>query len=104
MATAPDPDQPPTRVVLYQSADGKVTANVLFARDNFWLTQKMMADLFGVKPPAVSKHLKNIFESGELVESAVVSILETTAADGKTYGVLLQSGCRHRCGLPGQFP
>ena len=80
MSTAPDPDQPPTRVVLYQSADGKVTANVLFARDNFWLTQKMMADLFGVKPPAVSKHLKKIFESGELVESAVVSILETTAA------------------------
>ncbi len=87
MADAPDPNQPPTRVMLYQSADGNVTANVLFARDNFWLTQKMMAELFGVKAPAISKHLKNIFESGELVESAVVSILETTAADGKTYGV-----------------
>ena len=87
MASLPDPNQPPVRVVLYQSADGKVTANVLFARDNFWLTQKAMAELFGVKPPAVSKHLKNIFESGELVEPAVVSILETTAADGKNYGV-----------------
>ncbi|MBP6507877.1 MAG: virulence RhuM family protein [Opitutaceae bacterium] len=87
MSSLPDPNQPPARVVLYQSADGKVTANVLFARDNFWLTQKAVAELFGVKPPAVSKHLKNIFESGELVEPAVVSILETTAADGKNYGV-----------------
>jgi hypothetical protein len=40
---------------------------------------------FGVKVPAVSKHLKNIFESRELVEGSVISILETTAADGKTY-------------------
>jgi len=75
----------PSKIVLYQAADGKVTINVLFARENFWLTQKVMADLCGVKPPAVSKHLKNIFASGELLESAVVSILETTAADGKTY-------------------
>ena len=75
----------PSKIVLYQAADGKVTVNVLFARENFWLTQKVMADLFGVKPPAVSKHLKNIFASGELLEPAVVSILETTAADGKTY-------------------
>ncbi len=73
------------KIVLYQAADGKVTVNVLFARDNFWLTQKVMADLFGVKVPAVNKHLKNIFASGELVESSVISILETTAADGKTY-------------------
>lgn len=79
------PNDEPSKIVLYQAADGKVSVNVLFARDNFWLTQKVMADLFGVKPPAVSKHLKNIFASGELVESAVVSILETTAADGKTY-------------------
>ncbi len=85
--SVPDPDQQPSRVVLYQGADGKVTVNVLFAKDNFWLSQKVMADLFGVKPPAISKHLKNIFESGELVESAVVSKMETTAADGKTYGV-----------------
>jgi hypothetical protein len=85
--SAPDPNQPSSRVVLYQGADGKVTVNVLFAQDNFWLTQKAMAELFGVKSPAISKHLKNIFESGELVESAVVSILETTATDGKNYAV-----------------
>jgi hypothetical protein len=74
-----------SEIVLYQTADGKVTVNVLFARDNFWLTQRTMAELFGVNTPAVNKHLKNIFESGELAENSVVSILETTAADGKNY-------------------
>jgi hypothetical protein len=71
--------------VLYQNADGKVTVNMTFARETFCLTQKAMAELFGVKVPAINKHLKNIFESGELVEPSVVSILETTAADGKSY-------------------
>ena len=68
------------RVILYTTADGKVSVDVLFARDNFWLTQRTMAELFGVKTPAISRHLKNIFESGELIEGAVLSILETTAA------------------------
>lgn len=72
-------------VILYTTEDGKVTVDVWFANDNFWLTQKAMAELFGVKTPAVNKHLKNIFTSGELVEDSVISILETTAADGKTY-------------------
>jgi hypothetical protein len=44
-----------------------------------------MAELFGVKIPAVNKHLKNIFATGELVEDSVVAILETTATDGKAY-------------------
>lgn len=69
-------------VILYTTGDGKVTVDVWFANDNFWLTQKAMAELFGVKTPAVNKHLKNIFTSGELVEDSVISILETTAADG----------------------
>ena len=75
----------PAKIVLYQTADGRVTVDVRFARDNFWLTQKAMAELFGVKVPAVNKHLKNIFASGELLEDSVISILETTAADGKSY-------------------
>ena len=82
---APDSSHDQSQVVLYQDADGTVTVNVLFAQDNFWLTQKTMADLFGVQVPAVNKHLKNIFDSGELVENSVISILETTAADGKNY-------------------
>jgi len=44
-----------------------------------------MAELFGVQRPAITKHLKNIFESGELEESSVSSILEHTATDGKKY-------------------
>ena len=75
----------PSQIVLYEAADGKVTVKVVFARETFWLTQKTMAELFGVNVPAVNKHLKNIFETGELVEGSVVSILETTAADGKNY-------------------
>ena len=75
----------PASVVLYEAADGKVAVKVVFARETFWLTQKTMAELFGVNVPAVNKHLKNIFETAELVEGSVVSILETTAADGKNY-------------------
>jgi hypothetical protein len=75
----------PSSIVLYEAADGKVAVKVVFARETFWLTQKTMAELFGVNVPAVNKHLKNIFETGELVEGPVVSILETTAADGKNY-------------------
>jgi len=74
-----------SRVILYTTADGKVTVDVFFEAENFWLTQRSMADLFGVQIPAINKHLKNIFVSGELVENAVISILETTAADGKKY-------------------
>lgn len=80
---APDPNQQPSRVVLYQGTDGKVTVNVLFAQDNFWLTQKAMAELFGVKPPAVNKHLKNIYESGELTPAATVSKMETVQNEGE---------------------
>jgi len=50
-----------------------------------WLTQKSLAELFEVKVPAVSKHLKNIFSTHELLEDSVVSIMETTAQDGKKY-------------------
>ena len=72
-------------IVFYSTPDGDKKVEVLFQNENFWLTQKALAGLFNVKVPAVSKHLKNIFESRELVEDSVISILETTAADGKTY-------------------
>ncbi len=55
--------------------------------ENLWLPQAKMAELFDVQKAAISKHLKNIFESNELQESAVVSILETTASDGKKYKI-----------------
>ena len=72
-------------IILYSTPDGDKKVGVLFHDETFWLTQKVLAELFNVKIPAVSKHLKNIFESGELIEDGVVSILETTAADGKNY-------------------
>jgi hypothetical protein len=70
---------------LYRTPEGDKKVGVLYHDENFRLTQKALARLFNVKVPAVSKHLKNIFESGELDENSVVSILETTAADGKIY-------------------
>ncbi len=74
-----------TEFLLYTTPDGKVKVEIFFHNENIWLTQKRMAELFGVGVPAVSKHLKNIFASGELVEEAVISILETTAEDSKKY-------------------
>lgn len=64
-------------------ADGKV--QVVIRGETLWCTQKAMAQLFGVGVPAISKHLKNIFEEGELVADSVISKMETTAADGKNY-------------------
>lgn len=64
-------------------ADGKV--QVVIKGETLWCTQKAMAQLFGVGVPAISKHLKNIFEEDELVADSVISKMETTAADGKNY-------------------
>ena len=72
-------------ILLYSTQIEKVRVSVYFQHGTFWLTQKAMAELFGVKVPAISKHLKNIFESAELDDSSVISILETTADDGKNY-------------------
>ncbi len=71
------------QIILYTAADGKVTADVFFAQDNFWLTQRTMAELFGVNTPAISKHLKNIYNSGELNEGATISKMETVQAEGE---------------------
>lgn len=74
-----------TEFLLYTSPTGKVKVEVLLNNETLWLTQKRISELFGVGVPAVSKHLKNIFDSNELDPYAVVSILETTAEDGKNY-------------------
>ena len=58
---------------------------VMYKNETIWATQKAMAQLFDVGVPAISKHLKNIFESGELDEHSVISKMETTASDGKNY-------------------
>lgn len=71
-------------IIIYQP-DETLKLDVRVEGDTVWLTQQQIAQLFGVKQPAISKHLKNIFESGELDENSVHSILEYTAADGKSY-------------------
>lgn len=76
-----------TDFLLYTAPEGKVKVEVFLNEETVWLSQKAIAALFGVQVPAISKHLKNIFESGELEENSVISILETTADDGKTYQV-----------------
>lgn len=77
-----------TDFLLYTSPKGDVKVEVILNKETVWLAQKAIAQLFGVNVPAISKHLKNIFENGELDENSVVSILETTADDGKNYQVM----------------
>jgi hypothetical protein len=72
-------------ILLFNPAGKNAKVSVYFQDGTFWLTQKAMAELFGVNVPAVSKHLKNIFETGELSPNSVISKMETTAADGKNY-------------------
>jgi hypothetical protein len=73
------------KIILYSTPQGNVKVEVVFNNQTFWLTQKAMAQLLAVKVPAISKHLKKIFETNELNVNSVVSILETTATDGKNY-------------------
>lgn len=72
-----------SKIILYTASDGKVTADVLFAKDNFWLTQRTMAELFGVNTSAISKHLRNIYASGELTEVATLSKMEIVQMEGE---------------------
>ena len=71
-------------IILYQP-DKSVKLEVRLKGETVWLTQAQIAELFGTGRQAISKHLKNIFNSEELKEDAVCSILELTAADGKMY-------------------
>lgn len=73
------------KFILYTAPSGEIRVDVLLQNESVWLTQKAIAELFGVQVPAISKHFKNIFEEGELVESSVVSKMETTASDDKNY-------------------
>lgn len=74
-----------SKFILYTSPNGDIKLDVYLQDETLWLTQKMIAQLFNVEVPAISKHLSNVFESGELNENSVVSILETTAKDNKIY-------------------
>lgn len=72
-------------IIHYTTKDGHIQLDVNLAHETLWLSQQQMAELFGTKRQAITKHLKNIFSSNELNEDSVCSILEHTAVDGKTY-------------------
>lgn len=74
------------RFLMYNSSDGDVNIDVTVKDDTIWLTQKAIAELFGVQTPAINKHLKNIFSEGELIENMVISKMEITTQHGAIVG------------------
>jgi len=72
-------------VVIYRAKDREIHLEVKLEQEMVWLTQKQIAQLFGTQRPAITKHLHNIFKTGELKENSVCSILEHTAPDDKRY-------------------
>ena len=78
-------------ILLYTTPNGNVKVEIFLQNETIWLTQQKIADLFGVQRPAVTKHLKNIFETGELNEELVSSILEHTTQHGAIAGKTQES-------------
>ena len=74
-------------IIIYQSESGETKIDVRFQDETVWLTQAQLCELYQSSKANVSEHIKNIFEEGELEQSAVVRKIRTTAADGKTYAV-----------------
>ena len=72
-------------VVVYQSEDGTLKLDVQLKEESVWLTQEQIATLFGTQRPAITKHLNNIFSSGELDRESTCSILEHMGNDGKQH-------------------
>jgi len=71
-----------SEIILYKTEDGAIKIDAIFQNETIWLSQNSMAELFGVNVPAISKHLKNIFEEGELQKEATVSKMETVQNEG----------------------
>jgi len=84
-ATTPPPTG--SQFLVYQTEDGKLKIDVRFEGDTVWLSLNQLAELFQRDKSVISRHIKNIFDEGELVREAVVAESATTAADGKTYQV-----------------
>ena len=77
-----------SEIIIYTADDGHIELDVSITHETIWLSQQQMADLFGTKRPAITKHLKNIFNSGELDANSVSSKMEHAASDGKKYKTL----------------
>src|SRR3989338_3482099 len=74
-----------SQIILYKTEDGKTRVEVRFEHENVWLTQKLMAELFGTTVANINIHLKNIFQTGELQQNSVIKDFLITATDGKKY-------------------
>ena len=70
-------------LIIYKNKEGEVVVDAIYQDETLWLTMKGMAKVFDVQVPAISKHLKNIFDEEELVRNSVLSKMEITASDGK---------------------
>jgi len=70
------------KIILYQTEDGKVTVNVRFENETFWMTQKAISELFDVQIPAIAKHIKNIYEEEELERDPTISKMEIVQNEG----------------------
>lgn len=75
------------KIVLFKTNDGKISVDVRFDEETVWLSLDQMAELFERDKSTISRHIKNVFDEGELAKEAVVAIFATTASDGKTYQV-----------------
>ncbi len=76
---------PDNQIAFYQSPDGSVNIEVLYAEENIWLTQKKMAELFDCSSDNISLHLKNIYREKELDKNSVTEEYSATAADGSNF-------------------
>ncbi len=72
-------------IILYQTENSDVVVNVIYKDETFWLTQKAMAELFGVKRQAVTKHLQNIYQEEELSENVTCSKMEQVQNEGGAF-------------------
>ena len=73
------------QLIFYSTPQGSVKVEVVFENETFWLSQKRMAELFGVEVHTINYHLKEIFSNKELIEDSVIREIRITAADGKNY-------------------
>ena len=78
-------------LIIYKNSDGNIIVDAIYKDETLWLSQKGMSKVFEVGVPAISKHLKNIFDEKELDKSSVVSKMEITADDGKKYNTEVYS-------------
>ena len=84
-----------TEILLYTTANGSVKVEIYLQNETIWLTQQKIAELFGVQRPVVTKHLKNIFATGELKEEVVSSVLEHTTQHGAIQGKMQETKVKY---------